>query len=178
MLTVLRILDRITGASGTLVAWLVIPLIVASCYEVVSRYVFGAPTMWAFEVGYMLMGTHFLIGMAYTLREDAHVRVDFLYGSLSAKMRALCDVFAYVVLLLPAALWLTAGLWQKVTIAYVSHERSGMSAFNPVIWPYRLVMCTAFALLALQAIAKLIRAFAVLTDRPIPEDAQRQGERL
>jgi TRAP-type mannitol/chloroaromatic compound transport system permease small subunit len=178
LLTLLRFLDRITGVSGTLVAWLVIPLIIASCYEVVSRYVFGAPTMWAFEVAYMLMGTHFLIGMAYTLREDAHVRVDFFYGSLSAKKRALCDVFAYVVLMLPAALWLTAGFWQKVTIAYASQERSGMSAFNPVIWPFRLVLFTAFVLLVLQGIAKLIRAFRVLADQPIPEAPESQGDRL
>ena len=93
MLALLRFLDRMTGTTGAMVAWLVIPLIFASCYEVVSRYVFDAPTVWAFEVGYMVMGTHFLIGMAYTLRQDAHVRVDFFYGQLSAKKRALIDVF-------------------------------------------------------------------------------------
>ncbi len=176
MLALLKFLDRITGTTGAIVAWLVIPLIFASCYEVVSRYVFGAPTLWAFEVGYMVMGTHFLIGMAYTLREDAHVRVDFFYGQLSAKKRALLDVFAYVVLVLPAALWLTAGLWQKVTAAYASHERTGMSAFNPVIWPFRLVLCTAFALLALQAIAKLIRTWRALIDRPPIGQPHAEGE--
>lgn len=170
MLALLRFLDRVSGTAGAIVAWLVIPLIFASCYEVVSRYVFGAPTLWAFEVGYMVMGTHFLIGMAYTLREDAHVRVDFFYGRLSREKQALLDLFAYVVLLLPAALWLTVGLWQKVLVAYASHERSGMSAFNPVIWPFRLVLCTAFALLALQGFAKLIRCYLVLTHQVIPDD--------
>ena len=80
-----------------------IPLIVASCYEVFSRYVLGEPTFWAYEVGYMAMGTHFLIGLAYTLREREHVRVDFLYAHVSPRKRALIDAFTYVALLLPLA---------------------------------------------------------------------------
>ena len=155
-------LDKISGTSGALAAWLVIPLIAASCYEVFSRYVLGEPTLWAFEVGYMVMGTHFLIGLAYTLREGEHVRVDFLYAHVSPRKRALIDAFTYAVLLLPLAGWLTVALWEKVTRAYESHERSGMSAFNPVIWPFRLVICTAFALLFLQALAELLRCIEVL----------------
>jgi TRAP-type mannitol/chloroaromatic compound transport system permease small subunit len=139
----------------------VIPLIVASCYEVFSRYVLGEPTFWAYEVGYMAMGTHFLIGLAYTLREREHVRVDFLYAHVSPRKRALIDAFTYVALLLPLAGWLTVGFWNKVEQAYQSQERSGMSAFNPVIWPFRLVMCTAFALLFIQGIAELLRCYEV-----------------
>ena len=155
-------LDRVSGTSGAIAAWLVIPLIAASCYEVFSRYVLGAPTFWAYEVGTMVMGTHFLIGLAYTLREREHVRVDFLYAHVSPRKRALIDAFTYVVLVLPLAGWLTFGLWDKVLKAYESHERTGMSAFNPVIWPFRLVMCSAFALLFLQALAELIRCYEVL----------------
>jgi TRAP-type mannitol/chloroaromatic compound transport system permease small subunit len=159
------LLDRVSGTSGALAAWLVIPLIAASCYEVFSRYLLGAPTLWAYEVGYMAMGTHFLIGLAYTLRQGEHVRVDLFYARLSRSKRALIDAFTYAVLLLPLAAWLSIGLGEKVARAYESQERSGMSAFNPVIWPFRAVMCAAFALLFLQALAELIRCYRVLTDR-------------
>ncbi len=138
-----------------------IPLIAASCWEVFSRYVLGEPTFWAFEVGYMTMGTHFLIGIAYTLREREHVRVDFLYAHVSPRARAAIDAFTYVALVLPLAGWLTVALWDKVTLAYESQERTGMSAFNPLIWPFRLVMCAAFALLFLQALAELIRCYEI-----------------
>jgi TRAP-type mannitol/chloroaromatic compound transport system permease small subunit len=158
----IRFLDRVSGTSGAIAAWLVIPLIAASCYEVFSRYVLGAPTFWAYEVGTMVMGTHFLIGLAYTLRQREHVRVDFLYAAVSPSKRALIDAFTYVVLVLPVAGWLTAGLWGKVQSAYESQERTGLSAFNPVIWPFRLIMCTAFALLFLQALAELLRCYDVL----------------
>jgi TRAP-type mannitol/chloroaromatic compound transport system permease small subunit len=161
----IRFLDQISGTSGAIAAWLVIPLIAASCYEVFSRYVLGEPTLWAYELGYMVMGTHFLIGLAYTLREREHVRVDFFYANVSQKKRALIDAFTYVALLLPLAGWLTAGLWTKVHSAYESHERTGMSAFNPVIWPFRLIMCTAFALLFLQALSELLRCISVLSGR-------------
>jgi TRAP-type mannitol/chloroaromatic compound transport system permease small subunit len=143
----------------------VVPLIAATCYEVFSRYVLDAPTLWAYELGYMVMGAHFLIGLAYTLREGAHVRVDFLYAHVSRKKQAMIDAFAYVVLVLPLAAWLTLGLAEKVALAYESHERTGMSAFNPVIWPFRAVLCAAFALLFLQALAELIRCYQVLADR-------------
>lgn len=165
LIRLLHLLDRVSGTTGAVAAWLVIPLIAASCFEVFSRYVLDAPTLWAFEVGYMIMGTHFLIGFAYTLREGEHVRVDLFYARASQKVRALIDTFTYVVLLLPLASWLAWGFWEKVLKAYASHERSGMSAFNPVIWPFRLVMCTAFLLLALQALAQLIRCYLTLTGR-------------
>jgi TRAP-type mannitol/chloroaromatic compound transport system permease small subunit len=173
MRALLKFLDLVSGTSGAVVAWLVIPLIGASCYEVFSRYVLDAPTLWAFEVGYMFMGTHFLIGMAYTLREGAHVRVDLFYARLSRKWQVLVDALTYLALVLPFSVWLTLGLWEKVLRAYASHERSGMSAFNPVIWPFRAVLCTAFALLALQALAQLIRCGMALANRLLPEDEER-----
>jgi TRAP-type mannitol/chloroaromatic compound transport system permease small subunit len=143
----------------------VVPLIAASCWEVFSRYVLNEPTFWAFELGYMVMGAHFLIGFAYTLREHEHVRVDIFYARFSPRAKALIDTATYLVLLLPLAAWLAVAFGDKVAKAYESHERSGMSAFNPVIWPFRLVMCAAFALLALQAIAELIRCYLVLNEK-------------
>jgi TRAP-type mannitol/chloroaromatic compound transport system permease small subunit len=141
----------------------VVPLIAASCYEVFSRYVLNEPTLWAFELGYMVMGAHFLIGFAYTLREREHVRIDLFYARFSRKAKALIDAATYLLLLLPLAVWLAVAFGDKVVKAYESHERSGMSAFNPVIWPFRLVMCAAFVLLALQALAELIRCYLVIT---------------
>jgi TRAP-type mannitol/chloroaromatic compound transport system permease small subunit len=142
-----------------------VPLIAASCWEVFSRYVLNEPTFWAFELGYMVMGAHFLIGFAYTLREREHVRVDIFYARFSRKTKALIDAATFLVLLLPLAAWLAVAFGDKVAKAYESHERSGMSAFNPVIWPFRLVMCAAFTLLALQALAELIRCYLVFNEK-------------
>ena len=53
---------------GSFGACLIVPLVLATCWEVFARYMFGAPTIWAYEIGYMLTGSHFLLGMAFTLR--------------------------------------------------------------------------------------------------------------
>ncbi len=64
------------ASAGKLTAWLVAPLILATVYDVAARYLFNAPTQWAYEVGYMMMGAHALLGMAFTLREGGHIRID------------------------------------------------------------------------------------------------------
>jgi TRAP-type mannitol/chloroaromatic compound transport system permease small subunit len=67
MQPLLRAIERVSGISGHLTAWLVAPLILATVYDVGARYLFNAPTTWAYEIGYMMMGAHALLGMAYTL---------------------------------------------------------------------------------------------------------------
>ena len=62
MASLLRMIERVTGMAGLVVAWIIFPLILATCYEVFSRYALNAPTIWAFELSYMAMGTHALIG--------------------------------------------------------------------------------------------------------------------
>ena len=71
MQSIIKGIDALTEAVGGLAALIIIPLIAATCYEVFARYIFGAPTIWAFELGYTLMGFHFLLGGALTLKRVA-----------------------------------------------------------------------------------------------------------
>jgi len=171
-----RWIDRLSGGSGWLIAWLIFPLIVATGFEVFSRYLFNRPTIWAFELGYMAMGVHFLIGAAYTLREGAHIRIDVLYVHLPPKARAIIDIAGYLILFLPSVGLVTWGLWDYWTEALESGERSGQSAWNPVIWPFRLLLFTGLALLLLQGVAELIKAVRVLTGKPPARDATHTRE--
>ena len=66
MHALVRLIERLSGGFGVLGAIIVAPLILATVYEVFSRYLFNAPTIWAYELGYMAMGTNFLLGAAYT----------------------------------------------------------------------------------------------------------------
>lgn len=168
----IRVIDRLSGSTGVIGAWLVVPLIAATCYEVFSRYALNAPTIWAFELGYMLTGANFLIGTAYTLRERGHIRIDILYNHLPARTRAIIDVVGYVFLFLPAAMWLDVALWKYALSAFKSQELSGQSAWNPVIWPFRLVFFSGFLLLTLQGIVELIRATRFLRGRDPNWDAR------
>ena len=159
----LRLIERISGLSGKTTAWLVLPLIAATVYDVVARYVFNAPTQWAFEIAYMAMGAHALLGMAFTLREGGHIRIDAFSQKFSQGTKALIDLVGYAVFVLPCLVWITWSLWDYWVKALNTHELSGQSAWNPIIWPFKLVFFVAFVLLVLQILAEVVKAILYLS---------------
>lgn len=165
MQKVLSLIDRITGSVGVIAAWLVVPLVLATAYEVFTRYALNAPTVWAFEIGYMMMGSHFLLGAAYTLREGSHVRVDLIDNFVSPKVTAGIRTAGYLFLLLPCLLWLSWGLWEYFDTAWVKNETSGHSSWNPVVWPYRLVFLISFLVLTLQVVGEIIKGFQIVSGK-------------
>lgn len=162
MRTMLGAFERLSGLSGHLTAWLVAPLILATVYDVAARYLFNQPTQWAYEIGYMTMGAHALLGMAYTLRESGHIRIDAFSQFFSESTKAVIDLVGYVVFLLPCLIWMTWSLWGYWMTSYMTSEHSGQSAWNPYIWPFKLVFFVAFVLLVLQIFAEIIKAILYL----------------
>lgn len=160
----LKAVDRLSGSMGLLAAWIVLPLIFVTVYEVFSRYLFNSPTIWAYEIGYMVTGANFLLGAAFALREHAHIRIDVLYSRFSVKIKALIDVLGYLLLFLPVGIWLSYRLGFYALDAFETGERSGQSAWNPVIWPFRFIFFTGFTVLSIQALAECICIIKVLTD--------------
>ena len=150
-------IERITTNIGIIAALTLVPLILTTTYEVLARYIFDAPTIWAYEVGYMLTGTHFLLGMAYTLQQGQFIRIDIFSQDMSAKTRALIDLFSYSVIL-PLMMWLTYGLTSYLISGFIKNERTGQSAMNMVVWPFRIVFLVAFTLLALQVYAEFMKS--------------------
>lgn len=166
MQAIVRLIERVSGASGEITAWLVVPLIAATVYDVAARYIFNAPTQWAYEIAYMAMGTHALLGMAYTLREGGHIRIDAFTQHMSQMGKALVDLLGYAIVL-PCLCWVTWSLWHYWVGAFESGEQSGQSAWNPVIWPFRVVFLLAFVLLALQIVAEMLKAALYLSGRRV-----------
>ena len=123
---------------------------------------FNAPTYWAYELGYMLAGSSYMFGIAYCLKQGAHIRVDFIYGQLSQKKRALIDVTGYILLLLPGLLWLDYGLYEYAVEAYDYGEVSGESAWNPVVWPFRTAWVIGFFVFTLQVVAEVLKGVLIL----------------
>ena len=161
----LWLIERISGLTGKTTAWFVVPLIAATVYDVAARYVFNAPTQWAYEVAYMAMGAHALLGMAFTLREGGHIRIDAFTQKFSQTTKALIDLIGYLVFVLPCLAWITWSLWSYWVKALVSNELSGQSAWNPLIWPFKLVFFVAFVLLVLQIVAEIIKAVLFLAGK-------------
>lgn len=162
MAGLLRLIEGVSGWTGAITAWLVAPLVLATVYDVGARYIFNSPTQWAYEVGYMMMGTHALLGMAYTLRVAGHVRIDAFSQFFSQRTKAIIDLVGYSIFVLPCLCWLTFALWNYWIRALETGELSGQSAWNPVIWPFKLIFFVAFVLLVLQILAEVMKAILFL----------------
>ncbi|CEP37241.1 TRAP transporter small permease subunit [Halomonas sp. AOP13-D3-9] len=165
----IQAIESLTRWAGWVGAILIFPLVGALVVEVFSRYVAGRPTLWAFEISYMVMGAMFMLGMANALRIGHHVSVDLVSMQLNAKTNALLRIIGYV-LFLPILAWLVWELFHYALQAFNSNERSGRSAWNPIVWPILTVWCIGFTLLALQVVAELLKAVAVLRGQPLPEE--------
>ncbi|APE31896.1 C4-dicarboxylate ABC transporter substrate-binding protein [Halomonas aestuarii] len=160
----INFIESLTLRAGWLGAVLIFPLIGALVYEVFSRYVLDRPTLWAFEISYMVMGAIFMLGMANALRVGQHVSVDILSLQMGARSNALIRLVGYA-LFLPVLAWLVWELSKYALAAFESQERSGRSAWNPVIWPVFTVWFAGFLLLALQVVAELLKSLATLQGR-------------
>ena len=156
-------IERVTGSVGILASFALVPLVLATCYEVFSRYVMDAPTIWAYEIGYILTGSHFLLGMAYTLQCGEHIRIDIFSGKFPERVRAVIDLIGYAITL-PLMLWLTYALWGQLATGYLRNEHSGQSAMNLPVWPFRIVFFAAFTLLTLQIVAEVVKTARRLTE--------------
>jgi len=97
-------LDGISLWSGRIVAWLIIPMVMSLVWEVVARYFFNAPTVWAYDMTYMLYGSFFMLGSAYTLLRGKHIRTDSFYGQWPARRQGLVDAVCYLILFFPPLL--------------------------------------------------------------------------
>lgn len=157
----IRFIGRLSLWSGQLGALIVLPLVFAMVFEVLSRYVFSSPTLWAFELSYMMMGAIFLLGLSYALLVGQHVSVDFIHQRLPPRAIAAIDAVGYTILTCMLT-WMLVTLAHNAVDAYRSGEASGLSAWNPKIWPYRIVYVVGFALFVLQSFAKLLENLLVV----------------
>src|SRR5665648_340150 len=106
-----QVINSISEFSGQVVKFLLMALIIVLCYEVISRYVFHNPTIWALETSKMLMGTFGAVGWAYTYLHDGHVRVDVFYSRFSRKVKAWINVILSIIFLFPiCAILISSGI--------------------------------------------------------------------
>lgn len=160
MAGMLRIVDVFARVCGRAAEAMVLILVGAMLWEVVARYVFDAPTIWAFDIAYMSTGALFILGAAQTLREDGHVRIDVLSSRMPPRLRAGIDGVAFLLLLAPIFGWLAAIAGSHALRAWRSGEVETVSPWAPLMWPFYLLLAAGLAALAAQLAAEGIRSLA------------------
>jgi len=158
LIKTVRVIDKFTDVTGTWVAWLNVPLVLAVAYEVLSRYAFNAPTIWSFDVTYMLYGTIFMLGAAYALHKGAHIRTDFFFERWSIRTRATIDSIAYLVFFFPSLILFFVVSWNEGWYAFQIGETSEQTPWRPILWPFKMVVPLACALLLIQGVSETIKS--------------------
>lgn len=154
---ILKRIDFISEWSGKLISWLLLALIFALTYDVTMRYLFRAPTVWSFDVSYMLGGTVMLMGMAYVTRHRGHVRVDIIYIHLSKKARLIIDLLFTAVVYLPLMCMLVERSFSRACWSFRVKEWSEIGFWRPIVWPFRWMIVVALSLFVLAGLAWFIR---------------------
>jgi len=160
--SLLHTIDGISTWVGKLAAWLIIALMSVVCIEVFKRYILNAPTAWIFDLDNMMYGTLFMLSGAYALAQNAHVRGDFLYSSMSPRLQASLDVVLYIVFFLPGIAALIYSGYTFAVESWVIREHSTVTAEGPPVYQFKAMIPIAGVLVMLQGFAEIVRCVICL----------------
>jgi TRAP-type mannitol/chloroaromatic compound transport system permease small subunit len=161
MLRLSRLIDRLNDTVGRGVYWLVLAAVLVSTINALMRYTFDISSNAWLEWQWYLFSAVFLLGAAYTLERNEHVRIDIVTGRLSRRAQSWIDLLGGIFFLLPMSLMITWLSWPAFVESYVRHEISG-DAGGLLRWPVRLLVPVGFLLLSLQGISEVIKRAAFL----------------
>jgi TRAP-type mannitol/chloroaromatic compound transport system permease small subunit len=157
-LRTIQTIDKVTEIVGYVVAFLIVPLIVANTIEVIMRYFWRQPTVWATDVTVMSYATLFMLGAAYALLKGAHVRTDMLWEKFSDRRKGIIDSVAFIVFFFPTMAILFLLSLDDFLHAWEIDERSTLASWQPIIWPLRGVIPLTALLLMLQGVSELLKS--------------------
>jgi TRAP-type mannitol/chloroaromatic compound transport system permease small subunit len=162
-----NLFDRTSIAAGMLVSWLTLVMVLVTFVVVVMRYVFDAGAVWLQESVIWMHAVVFMLGAAYTLQQEEHVRVDIFYRNMSELRRAWVDLLGTLLFLLPLSLFLAYTAWDFVIVSWQLRESSREPGGLP--YPFIPLLKTALLLmplaLTLQGISIVLKSLHVVRGR-------------
>jgi TRAP-type mannitol/chloroaromatic compound transport system permease small subunit len=153
----LNIIDRVSYWSGQAVSVAAIVMVVIIAYDVIMRYAFRAPTIWQYDLSYMMGGSMVMLGAGYVHSQRRHVRVDIFYNLLAEKTRLTIDIVCTLLLFFPLIIGLIYASGEHAIHAWKVNEFSEVGFWRPRMWPFRSVIPIGLSILLLQGLVNLIR---------------------
>jgi len=153
----LQAIDRINEQTGKVVSYLILFLVGVILYEILVRYLFNSPTIWAHETSQMIYGAYVILLGGYVLQRGGHVNVDILYHRFKPRTRAIIDLFTWLLFFYFCGLL----LWKGGEMAWDSFKvlETEPTAFAPPVYPIKMMIPLGALLILLQGLAKFIRDF-------------------
>ncbi len=158
-----QLIDGFTNRSGEVIAWMVLAIAGIASFEVIARYIFNSPTVWAHEVTALVFGIYAILAGGYCVLHQRHVRMDILWGRLSPRRKAIVDLatsglgFIFLVLL----------LWVSIPYAWHSFQvrEASETVFGAPFYISKIFLVIGVFLFLLQMIAKFIRDIYIVTKK-------------
>jgi TRAP-type mannitol/chloroaromatic compound transport system permease small subunit len=155
-------IDAMSEWSGRIVAWLTLLMVLVTFLVVVLRYVFNMGWIAMQESITYMHAVVFLIGTAYTLKHDGHVRVDIFYREMGPKAKALVNLLGTLLLLFPTAVFIFWISWEYVAESWSVRESSREAGGLPGVFVLKTVILVMAVLISLQGISELLRSILTL----------------
>jgi TRAP-type mannitol/chloroaromatic compound transport system permease small subunit len=162
---IIRIIDAISEWTGRAVSWLVLAMVLIIAYDISMRYLFRIGSGTLQELEWHLFALVFLFGAAYTLKHDAHVRVDIIYQSrwMNDRRRAYVEIVGTMLLLIPFCILIIVSSLPFVANSYAMGEGSPDAGGLPYRFLLKAAIPVGFGFLALQGVAQMLRAIVTLS---------------
>jgi len=154
-------IDRLNQAIGRGAAWLILVTVLISAGNAVVRKAFNMSSNSLLEIQWSLFAAVFLLGAAYTLLKNEHVRIDLLSSRGGPRMQAWVDILGALLFLLPLCGVMLYYAWPFFWDSYQSQEWSS-SPGGLILWPAKFLVPACFALLALQGVSEIIKRIGFL----------------
>lgn len=166
----IQIIDRINDVIGRSIAWLTLAMVVVTFLVVVFRYVFS--TGWvAMQESITYMHTLvFMLGAAYTLKQNGHVRVDIFYEKLTPRGRAWVELLGTLLLLVPFCLFIIIYSWNYVSLSWELLEGSREAGGLPALFILKTTIPVMALLVMLQGVSQALRSLLLLQGHPLATD--------
>jgi TRAP-type mannitol/chloroaromatic compound transport system permease small subunit len=180
MIQYIRFADAVSAGFGKAFAWLIIAMAFGTGYEVFVRYVLNSPTPWALDVSFIMYGSLFMMGGAYTLSRGGHVRGDFIYRLWRPQTQAKVDLILYIFFFFPGVMALIISGWKYASRSWGYGEVSINSPAGIPIYQFKTVIVAAGILLFIQGIAQVCRCVHCMRtgDWIPPDDDVKETEDL
>jgi len=156
------IIDELSNLLGRIFSWLTLTMVIVMAAIVVLRYVFQIGSIALQESIIYINALIFTFGVAYTLKEQGHVRVDIFYSRINEKKRAWVDVFGSLFFLVPSTCFIIWISWDYVAVSWRIREGSAESSGLPFVYLLKAVILVIPALLLLQGISEIMKSSSVI----------------
>ena len=160
-----RVIDRTSELSSKTASILAMVLTLIIAYDVIMRYIFSMPTVWAYDYTIIIYGSYTMLGAAYCHRLGGHVTMDLIYGRLSTRTQAIVDVICYIFLFFPLFITLTYKMWQHAVWSVTTGEAGSASVFSPRLGFFKVILAYGFTLFLLQGGANFLRTLKYVYER-------------